>query len=102
MTSSATLRKPLGVRATPEQHRMLTEAAAREHRSLSSFVLSAAIQAAEAHAQTDATEKPKRSREEIKAIFEAARAAVREANPNNRDILAEFLAERREVGALGE
>jgi hypothetical protein len=102
MSSPATLRKPLGVRATPEQHRLLTEAAAREHRSVSSFVLRAAIQAAEAHAQTNGPEQPKRSREEIKAIFEAARAAVREANPDNRDILAEFLTERREAGARGE
>jgi uncharacterized protein (DUF1778 family) len=94
MATSTTIRKPLGVRATPEQHRLLTEAAARQHRPVSSFVLSAALEAAEG-----VMEKPKRSREEIKAIFEAAREAVREANPTNRDILAEFLAERRAEAA---
>jgi hypothetical protein len=38
---------------------------------------------------------PKRSREELKAIFRAAREEVQAANPASRDILAEFLAERR-------
>lgn len=90
MSSSATVRKPLGVRATPEQHRTLAEAAARQNRSLSSFVLTAALDAA---GQQSA--KPKRSREEIKAILNAAREAVREVVPANRDILEEFLAERR-------
>ena len=41
------------------------------------------------------TKSGKRSREEIKAILSAAREAVQAANPTNRDILAEFLAERR-------
>jgi hypothetical protein len=90
MASSATARKPLGVRATPEQHRILTEAAAREHRSVSSFVLTAALNAVESRPA-----KPRKSREEIKAILKAAREAVQEANPTNRDILEEFLAERR-------
>lgn len=90
MATSATVRKPLGVRATPEQHRILTEAAVRQNRSLSSFVLTAALDAA-----SQQSEKPRRSREEIKAILEAAREEVRKANPTNRDILEEFLAERR-------
>ena len=98
MSVATPARKPLGVRATREQHRILTEAAAREHRSVSSFVLSAALNAAEAASNA----KPKRSREEIKAILEAAREAMREANPTNRDLLAEFLAERPEAGARGE
>jgi hypothetical protein len=98
MATATPTRKPLGVRATPEQHRILTEAAAREHRSVSSFVLSAALNAARPEPQS----RPKRSREEVIAILEAARSAVREANPTNRDILAEFLTERREAGARGE
>jgi uncharacterized protein (DUF1778 family) len=36
----------LGVRATEEERRIIAEAAAREHRSVSSFVLRAAINAA--------------------------------------------------------
>jgi hypothetical protein len=98
MSIVAPARKPLGVRATAEQHRILTEAAAREHRSVSSFVLSAAMKAAEAAPVA----KPKRSVEEIRAILEAARAAVREANPAKRDLLAELFAERREAAAHGE
>jgi hypothetical protein len=69
---------------------MLTEAAAKQNRSVSSFVLTAALEAAR-----DANTRPRRSREEIKAILNAAREEVRAANPTNRDILEEFLAERR-------
>lgn len=90
MASSTAVRKPLGVRATPEQHRVLTEAAARENRSVSSFVLTAALNAAQSQAA-----RPKRSRQEVQAILNAAREAVREVVPANRDILEEFLAERR-------
>jgi uncharacterized protein (DUF1778 family) len=90
MASSTTARKPLGVRATPEEHEQIRLAAQREHRSVNSFVLSAALRAAENQAT-----RPKRSREEIMAIFNAAREAVREVVPANRDILEEFLAERR-------
>ncbi len=100
MGSPATLRKPLGIRATVEEHELITRAAQREHRSVNSFVLRAALQAAQTQSPEPA--RPKRSREEIKAIFEAARSAVREANTDKRDILAEFLAERREAGARGE
>jgi hypothetical protein len=91
MGSSATLRKPLGIRATPEEHEVITQAAQREHRSVNSFVLRAALQAAEMQRPA----KPKRSREEIKAILQAAREEVQAANPTNRDILEEFLSERR-------
>jgi hypothetical protein len=97
MSSSATLRKPLGIRATAEERERIALAAQREHRSVNSFVLRAALQAAEAQPQP--APKPKRSREEIMAIITAAQQAVREANPTNRDILAEFLAERREEAA---
>ncbi len=98
MSSSATLRKPLGIRATPEEHERITQAAQRDHRSVNSFVLRAALQAAEAQPPA----KPRRSREEIMAILKAAREAVQEANPTNRDLLAELIAERREAAARGE
>ena len=94
MASSPTVRKPLGVRATPEQHRTLKQAAARQNRSVSSFVLTAALDAA-----ANQPVKPRRTHEEIMAIVNAAREAVREANPTNRDILEEFLAERRAEAA---
>jgi uncharacterized protein (DUF1778 family) len=98
MSPSATLRKPLGIRATPEEHERITEAAQREHRSVNSFVLRAALQAAEA--QPPAT--PRRSREEIRAILKALREEVQARNPDNRDLLAELIAERREAAARGE
>jgi Protein of unknown function (DUF1778) len=90
MSPSATLRKPLGIRATPEEHERITQAAQREHRSVNSFVLHAALQAAKAQPQP----KPKRSREEILAILADFRHAVQEKVGKDRDILAEFLADR--------
>ena len=98
MSSSVTLRKPLGIRATPAEHELITRAAQREHRSVNSFVLRAALQAAETQSQP----KPKRSREEIMAILKSAREAVQAHNPTNRDLLAELVAERREAAARGE
>ena len=41
-----------------------------------------------------------RSKEEILAIFRAAREEVQAANPTSRDLLAEFLAERRAAAAF--
>ncbi len=95
MSTAAQLRKPLGVRATPTEHRLLTEAAQREHRSVSSFVLRAALQAAEAQAPL----KPKRSREEIMAIVKAAQEEFQAADPTGRDILQELIDERRAEAA---
>jgi len=83
-------RKPLGVRATPGQHKVLTQAAARANRSVSSFVLSAALEAASAQAS-----KPRRSLEEVRAIVEAAREEVRKHNPSKHDLSKELIAERR-------
>jgi len=97
MSVAAPTRKPLGIRATPEQHRILTEAAAHEHRSVNSFVLRAALQAAEAHAAS----KPRRTPEEIKAILANFRQAVQATNVDNRDVLADFLDERRAEAERG-
>jgi len=93
MSSSATLRKPLGIRATAEERERIALAAQRERRSVNSFVLHAALQAAETQLQPKA--KPKRSREEIQAILADLRNAVQEKVGKDRDLLAEFLAERR-------
>ncbi len=46
--------------------------------------------------------KPKRTREEVLAIFEAAREEFRLANPTGRDPVAELIAERREAAARGD
>lgn len=94
MAGSSSMRKPLGVRATAEQHRALKEAAARQNRSVSSFVLTAALEAA-----AKQLTKPKRTPEQIVAILDAARAEVKAANPTNRDLLQELLDERRAEAA---
>ena len=90
MSSSAIVRKPLGIRATPEEHELITKAAQRERRSVNSFVLRAALDAAHR-----AEPRQRRTPEEVRAIVEGFRAAVREKVPEDRDILAEFLVERR-------
>ena len=54
------------------------------------------------HSQQTSSSRRKHTREEMLEIFRAAREAVREHNPTGRDILAEFLAERREAGERGE
>ncbi len=98
MATSATARpdapKPLGVRANAEQRRILAEAAKREHRSVSSFVLQAALQAARSEPLLK-----RRTPEEIDQLLNGVRAKFAAANPENRDILAEFLAERRAEAA---
>lgn len=85
----------MGIRVTPEQHQVLTEAAKREHRSVNSFVVQAALRAAESADPTPARKTP----EQIKAILQAARAEVRAVTPPGRDLLEEFLAERRREAA---
>jgi hypothetical protein len=98
MTTSPQQTKPerslLGVRVTPEQRNLIAHAAKREQRSVSSFVLQAALKAA-------ATEKParRRTREEIRAIVEAAREEVRAANPTGGSLVDALIAERRRESA---
>jgi hypothetical protein len=46
-------------------------------------------------AETKPVARPRRSPEEIKAILDGFRAAVRSVVPEDRDILSEFLADRR-------
>ena len=99
MAASSTLRKPLGVRATPEQHRLLTEAAAREHRSVSSFVLDAAIKAAIKHPKE--LPPPKYTEEEAKAIILEAQAMFRKSSAYGRDLVEELFEERRRDALLG-
>ena len=89
-----TVRKLLGVRATLEEQRIIAAAAELEHRSVSSFVLRAALAAA-----TKTSARPRKSLEEIRAIVGSAQHAFQAANPEGRDILEEFLAERRAEAA---
>jgi hypothetical protein len=91
MAVSTTLRKPLGIRATPKEHALIKKAAAREGRSVNSFVLHAALEAA----QGEAPPKPRRTHEEIMKIVRAAQLEIRKANPQGRDLLEELIQERR-------
>lgn len=90
MAVATPTRKPLGIRATPKEHAVITRAAAREGRSVNSFVLDAALDAAR-HKSMLARRTPK----QIRAVLSGFRDAVQEAVPPNRDILEEFLADRR-------
>lgn len=88
------MKKPLGVRVTPEQHKAISEAAKREHRSVNSFVVNAALRAVEA------APRPKPLQKEIDAAISRAQEAMRRANPEGRSLVDELIAERRAAAAL--
>lgn len=94
MAASTTTRKPLGIRATPKEHAVITRAAAREGRSVNSFVLTAALDAAHRNSL-----RTRRTPEQVRAILAGFRDAVQEAVTPDRDILTEFLADRRAEAA---
>jgi Protein of unknown function (DUF1778) len=94
MPTSTTARKPLGVRVTPEEHERITLAAQREHRSVNSFVLSAALQAAEAGNATR-----RRTPEEVQAAIQRAQELMRPYRQPGRSLVDELLAERRAEAA---
>jgi hypothetical protein len=91
MGSSPTIRKPLGVRATPEEHERISEAARRERRSVNSFVLRAALQAAEAAEGAPRRRTP----EEVQAAIHRAQELMRPYREPGRSLVDELLAERR-------
>jgi hypothetical protein len=94
METSAPIRKPLGVRATPEEHQRIAEAARREHRSVNSFVLSAALQAAEASGA-----QRRRTPEEVQAAIQRAQELMLPYRQPGRSLVDELLAERRAEAA---
>ena len=87
-------KKPLGVRVTADQHRIITDAAKREHRSVSNFVLSAALKAAEVKPRS----RP--SQADVDEVIRRAQEAMRRANPEGRSLVDELSAERRAAAAL--
>jgi len=89
MSSSTTLRKPLGVRATPEEHEIITKAAQREHRSVNSFVLRAALDAAQGKGHR------MRTPEEVQAALTRAQALMRPYREAGHSLVDELIAERR-------
>jgi len=94
MSSPARTRKPLGVRATPEEHERILQAARRERRSVNSFVLSAALQAAD---NRDAPRR--RTAEEVQAAIQRAQELMRPYRQPGRSLVDELLAERRAEAA---
>jgi uncharacterized protein (DUF1778 family) len=98
--SSIEPKKPLGVRATADQHRLIAEAARLEHRSINSFVLQAAMKAAESVRQ--GSPRRKRSLDEIRETMRNVHEAMQQANPTGRSLVDELIAERHEAASRGE
>ncbi len=94
MAVSTPTRKPIGVRATPKERAIIRRAAAREGRSVNSFVLGAALRAAEKEAS-----RTRRSPEEVMKIVRAAQEEVRRANPQRRNLVDELIQQRRREAA---
>jgi uncharacterized protein (DUF1778 family) len=92
MNTTALPRKPLGVRVTADQHRVIAAAASRANRSVSSFVLQAALEAAQA------TER-KRTHEEVLASIERAQALMRKHRHPGESLVDEAIAQSRSAAA---
>ncbi len=73
---------------------MLTEAAARQNRSVSSFVLTAALEAARAESAPR-----RRTPEEVQAAIQRAQELMRPYRESGRSLVDELLAERRAEAA---
>ena len=100
MAAEAQPRKLLGVRVTADQHRILTEAARREHSPVSSFVLQAALHAATSPAKRDLP-PPHITDEESQAYVNSLQKAFRESPDRDRDLLEELFEMRRQDMLLG-
>lgn len=91
MATATQLRKPLGVRVTAQEHRILVAAAKREKRSLSNFVLCAALEAA--RRETDVSSR-ERTPAAIEAAIREAQQLMRPYRPKGRRASDELIAER--------
>ena len=89
--ANAEARKPLGVRVTAEQHRLISEAAAKERRSVSNFVLQAALLAA----QRNVLLSPKYDATETQARIREAQDLFRQSELYRRDLISELIEERK-------
>lgn len=97
MASNTSIRKPLGVRATAQEHRILVAAAKRERRSLNSFVLQAALRAARG-GMSDAPVQ--RTPETIEAAIRKAQELMRPHLKAGQSLSEELISERRAEAAL--
>jgi len=93
MATSATIRKPLGIRATAKERAIIRRAAEREGRSLNSYVMHVVLEAAE--------KKPHRKKSQ-KEVLAAVRRAQKIMEPYvipGRSMADELIAERRAEAA---
>lgn len=93
MAVTTPTRKPLGIRATPKEHAIITRAAAREGRSVNSFVLRAALGAAKEET------RPARTPAEVQAAVERAQALMRKYRKPGESLVDQLIAERRAEAA---
>lgn len=96
MAATTELRKLLGVRATTQEHRLLLAAAKRQHRSLNSFVLRAALDEARRGRERRSIE---RTPEAIEAALRHAQELMRPHRQKGRRTSEELIAERRAEAA---
>jgi uncharacterized protein (DUF1778 family) len=92
-------RRVVAIRATEEERRILMEAAKREHRSLSSFVLRTALDAAQAVVPSTARDRSTRTPETIEAALTRAQEIMSKYRKPGHSFVDEFLAEKRAEAA---
>jgi uncharacterized protein (DUF1778 family) len=88
-------RKVLAIRATEEERRVLMLAAKGERRSLSSFVLQSALEAAQVRTGRV------RTQESVDAALTHAQELMRPYRERGLSLLEELYAERREEASRG-
>jgi len=86
---SAPVRKVLAIRATADERRIITLAAKREQRSVSSFMLRAALDAAQGKSHRV------RTPEEVQAALTRAQELMRPHREAGHSLVDELIAERR-------
>lgn len=94
MSMSSSARKPLGVRVTLDEHKVIAAAARREHRSINSFVVQAALKAANA-----AEGSRPRTEETVHAAIDRAQTLMRRHRTPGQSLVDQLIAERRAEAA---
>ncbi len=92
-------RKVLAIRATEEERQILMLAAKREHRSLSSFVLRTALDAAQPATATLTRDRSRRTPESIEAALKNAQDIMAKYRKPGHSLVDEFLAAKRAEAA---
>jgi vacuolar-type H+-ATPase subunit H len=92
-------RKVLAIRATEEERRVLLLAAKREHRSLSSFMLRSALDAAQPTLASLSRHRGPRTPESIDAAITHAQEIMSKYRKSGHSYVDEFIAEKRAEAA---